>query len=226
MENKIYSLKSVSKIYDIAHNQTKALENVSLDIFKGESVAIMGVSGSGKSTLLNILGLLIRPTSCEEFTFFSEDAMSFNDSKMSRERINRLGFCFQDLELLPDLTVYKNIELALFMGSKYKIKEFKNVINNILMRLNIQDLKNKKVAKLSGGQCQRVAIARCVVNDPDVLLLDEPTSSLDISTSEEILSFLNELKNEGKTIIVVTHDIKVANKMDKIYKIEDGKILG
>ena len=220
----IINLKNIHKKYNEGkQNEVHALQGVNLTINKGDSIAIMGVSGSGKSTLLNIIGCLDNFTDGEYF-LNGENITSKNATQLAEIRNSVFGFILQSYGLIESDKVIDNIQIPLLFSKKYKSKEHKYRINTILYRLKITELKNKKVRDLSGGQKQRVAIARAIVNAPDVVLADEPTSALDSKTASEIIELLKDLQKQGKTIIVVTHDINVANKMDKIVTIVDGVI--
>lgn len=218
-------LKNISKIYNEGkENQVKALDDVSLTIEKGECVAIMGVSGSGKTTMMNIIGCILQPTSGEVYLNGTE-VSKMNDFELSAIRNKMLGIVMQNNFLLENEKVINNIKIPLSFNKKIKIRDYNKRAESILSLLGILNLKTKKVRELSGGQKQRVAIARAMVNDPEVILADEPTSALDSNTASEIIGVLKDLQAKGKTIIVITHDINVANKMDRIITIKDGKIV-
>lgn len=219
----LINLEGVSKTFCACKIETRALNSVDLVVNSGESLAIMGVSGSGKSTLLNIITML-EHKSGGKYIFMGEDVDTFSSSKMAQMRAKHMGIIFQSLELIENETIKSNVSLGLYIGDKYKKKEFNEVIDTVLMQVGMSPLKKKKVKFLSGGQKQRVAIARALVNDPDIILADEPTSALDSATANEIIDLLLDLQKMGKTIIVVTHDINVANKMDRIVTIKDGVI--
>lgn len=216
-------LENVSRIYDVDGVKTTALTDVNLKIDRGESVAIMGVSGSGKTTLLSIIGLLDDMTD-GNYVLDGQEVSGMLDSKKAELRSQKFGIVFQNLQLVESESVKNNVEIGLFIGNKYKIKEFESRIDCALSQLGIAQYKKKKVKFLSGGERQRVAIARAIINDPDIILADEPTSALDSKTANEIIAIFDSLKNDGKTIILVTHDINVAQKMDRIIYIKDGKI--
>jgi len=207
----IINLKEINKKYNNGKpNEVHALRGVDLVINKGDSIAIMGVSGSGKSTLLNIIGCLDKSTS-GEYLLDGVNINSKNATELAEIRNNMFGFILQSYGLL--------------FSKKYKPSKQKDRIETVLNKLKIFNLKNTKVRDLSGGQKQRVAIARAMVNAPEIILADEPTSALDSTTANEIISVLKELQQKGNTIIVVTHDQNVANKLDRIVHIVDGKIV-
>lgn len=220
----IINLKNIHKKYNAGkQNEVNALCGVDLVVNKGESVAIMGVSGSGKSTLLNIIGCLDKMTD-GKYLLNGENINTKNATELAEIRNSTFGFVLQSYGLIDSDKVVNNVRLPLLFSKKYKPNEQNDHIDTVLYRLKIANLKNVKVRELSGGQKQRVAIARAMVNDPDIILADEPTSALDSTTATEIVDILKNLKKKGKTIIVVTHDINVAQKMDRIVTIIDGKI--
>lgn len=219
-------LVNVSKIYySSKDNNTKALDNVSLDITEGENVAIVGVSGSGKSTLLNIIGCLDNATE-GKYYFYNKEISIMKSKELAEMRNNEFGFVLQDNTLLYNESVYSNVRLPLVFSDKFKFKEHKSRINEVLKLLGIENLSRRKVRNLSGGQRQRVAIARAMVNNPRIILADEPTSALDSKTAMEIMEIFQTLNRKGITIITVTHDNKVVRYSDKVITIEDGKIIG
>ncbi|MDO5291742.1 MAG: ABC transporter ATP-binding protein [bacterium] len=218
----IIQLKNISKTYGKGENTTKALREINLTIKKGEFISIMGPSGSGKSTLLNIMGCMDVPT--EGDYILENDKISGNVNKeLSFIRNKKLSFIFQNFALLNDYTVYENIELPLNCR-KISKKEKKETINYFMSRLGIQTLAKKYPSQISGGQQQRVAIARALVTRPEVILADEPTGALDQNTGKELLKLICELHKEGTTIIMVTHDQKVADYAQRMIVIEDGRI--
>lgn len=220
----IIEIKDCVKIYNEGkRNEVKALDNVNLDIKKGESIAIMGISGSGKSTLLRIIGCLDSMTS-GEYLLDGEDIRGFKQSEIASVRNAKMGFIFQSNGLIETESVLENVKIPLLFSKKCKLREIKYIAKQTVDRLGIYDLLHKKVRDLSGGQKQRVAIARAIVNSPEIILADEPTSALDSKTADEIMGLFESLNKQGKTIIVVTHDIKVANRMGRIVHIVDGAI--
>ena len=220
----IIELKNVERTFNVNGTQTKALRGLSLAVEEGVSTAIMGVSGSGKSTLLNIIGLLDRMNE-GSYMLCGEDIKGLSDSKMAKLRSDKFGFIFQDLQLIDTDSVQKNVEIGLYLGDKYPIKQFGNRIQEVLSMLGIAELMKKKVSFLSGGERQRVAIARALVNEPDIILADEPTSALDTNTASEIMAIFKDLQSNGKTIIIVTHDKHVADQLDRTVYIKDGLLI-
>jgi putative ABC transport system ATP-binding protein len=216
-------LENISKIYDIKVDNKKALDNVSLTIDNGEFVAIIGPSGSGKSTLLNILGCMDTAT---EGNYIVDDikVSELNKSDMHDFRKKNIGFVFQHFALMDYYTAYENIELPL-LANNIKRSQRKKLVNQQLIQLGIIDEKNKLPGKMSGGQQQRVAIARALVTNVNIILADEPTGALDQRTGEEVFEILKKINEQGKTIIIVTHDMKIAEKTNRIITIVDGKIL-
>lgn len=220
----LIELRNISKTYGNGENKVEALKNISLTINKGEMLSIVGTSGSGKSTLLNILGCLDRP-SLGEYYINNELIINLKDSALSRLRNKTFGFVVQYFALLEDYTVEQNIIIPLeYTKIKIKKKDRKKEIKKLTSLLKIDDKLKKYPKELSGGQCQRVAIARALINEPSVILADEPTGALDRKTSEEVMEIFRELNRNGKTIIIVTHDENISKKCDRIIKIEDGMV--
>lgn len=215
---------NISKIYnENKDNEVKALTDVNITIEKGEFIAISGISGSGKSTLLNIIGCMDSPTYGEYF-FDGIEVGKASGDKLAEIRNARIGFVLQDNALLNNESVFANVRLPLIFSKKYKIREHKKRVSEILEMLNIGALAKKKVRELSGGQRQRAAIARAMVNEPDIIMADEPTSALDSKTAYEILDVFKSLNESGVTVIIVTHDKKVMEYASRIITIVDGSI--
>ena len=211
----------MSKIYGTDENKVKALDNVSFSINKGEFVLIVGSSGSGKSTLLNMIGLLDRPTNGKVF-IDETDTTNLTDDKISSFRNKKLGFIFQFSNLLTDLTVLENVLLPREIAGTSDSAE-KNAIE-LLTAVGLADQINKRANKISGGQAQRVAIARGLINNPSIVLADEPTGNLDSVTSEKIIQLMKLMaKKLNQTFIVVTHDRQHFGDVDRIITIKDGK---
>ncbi|WP_278600640.1 ABC transporter ATP-binding protein [Clostridium tertium] len=215
-------LKGINKYYSSGEEKLQALKDVDLDVAKGEFLAIMGPSGSGKSTMIKILGLLDKEF---EGSYFldEKEVKTLNDDLLSNLRNEKIGFVFQDFNLIDRLTIKENIELPmLYMGRG--IKETKDKVKELLEKVKLLDKIYKYPKQLSGGQQQRISIVRSLVNNPDIIIADEPTGALDSKTSEEIIEIFNELNKEGITIILITHDINVAKKAKRIVKIFDGQL--
>lgn len=219
----LISLENVSKTYNNGKIKVEALKNINLEINEGEFIAIVGTSGSGKSTLLNILGLLDK---CTEgiYKLNGQDIGNIKDKAKAELRNNNFGFVVQYFALINDYTSFENIEIPLEYARVKKSKR-KVLIADILEKLNISDKEKVTPKELSGGQNQRVAIARALVNNPHVILADEPTGALDSNTSKEVMGIFQGLNKEGKTIIIVTHDVNIANYCNRIISIEDGRIV-
>ncbi len=216
-------LENISKIYDVKVDNRKALDSVSLQINDGELVAIMGPSGSGKSTLLNILGCM--DTATEGKYYVDEvEVSSLKKSQLDSFRKKHIGFVFQHFALMDYYTTYENIELPL-IANNVKKSERKKIVNQQLEHLGIVSQKDKVPKKMSGGQQQRVAIARALVTNANMILADEPTGALDQKTGQEVLALLKEINSTGKTVIIVTHDEKIAINCNRIITISDGKIV-
>ncbi|GBU11161.1 ABC transporter ATP-binding protein [Erysipelotrichaceae bacterium] len=199
------------------------LKNINLKIVKGEMVAITGPSGSGKTTVLNILGALDALTS-GEFFYDGQNIAIYKEKKRALLRNSSFGFIVQNFALLHDYTVFENVEMPLRFARKKKKAREKNV-EAILRELEIIGHKNKMPYELSGGQQQRVAIARALINNPDVILADEPTGALDIATGQKVIALLLEANKNGKTVIIVTHDENIARRCKRRIYLEDGKII-
>ncbi len=219
----VLNLKNIGKIYNKGKpNACEALKNVDLEIERGDLMAIIGESGSGKSTLLHILGCLDSPTSGE--LYFGENKVNFkNAKKLANYRGSKIGFVLQDFGLILGETALENVCVPLLF-SKTPFSKMKKQARDSLNLLGIGKLAGKRVDQLSGGQKQRVAIARALVNDPDMILADEPTGALDSKTSSEIVSILLDLNSQGKTVIIVTHDPKIAALCRRVVTIEDGRL--
>ena len=215
--------ENLSMLFTTEDVQTKALNEVSLEIKKGEFVAIMGPSGCGKSTLLNILGTLDSSTSGKYF-FDGKEIDKMSESQLTSFRKGNIGFVFQNFNLIDELTVYENVELPLvYMG--IKTAQRKEKVNKVLEKVNLLHRANHYPQQLSGGQQQRVAIARAVVTDCKLLLADEPTGNLDSVNGVEVMELLSELNRQGTTIIIVTHSQRDATYAHRIIRLLDGQIV-
>lgn len=223
MSRDLIKLKNISKVYKNNFIETKALDNISLTIKKGEFVAIMGPSGSGKSTLLHILGLLDKPTSGQYF--FQEKLVSrLTEDELADFRNKEIGFVFQAYNLLPRITALKNVALPLVYAEVGK-KEREKIALEKLKEVGLEDKIFHFPNQLSGGQQQRVAIARALVNNPSIILADEPTGNLASSQAYEIMNIFKQLHKKGKTIVLITHEKDIALFAQRIVKIKDGKII-
>lgn len=217
------TLKNIKKIFKTEEVETWALQNVSLEVKKGEFVAIMGPSGCGKSTLLNILGLLDTPTD-GTYMLEGKDVSRMNEDDRTELRKGRLGFVFQSFNLIDELNVTENVELPLLYMNISK-KERRQKVAEVIERVAMTHRAHHFPAQLSGGQQQRVAIARAVISHPSIILADEPTGNLDSKHGKEVMELLQELHREGTTIIMVTHSQRDANYADRIINLFDGEIV-
>ena len=215
-------LENVIKIYGEDYEKKIALNNICLEIKDGEFVAVTGPSGSGKSTLLNIIGCMDIPTK-GRYYLDDTDITLKTKSQIEDIRKEKIGFVFQHFALMDYYTAYENIELPLIIKN-IKRSERKGLVNEQLKLLGIEEVKDHIPSKMSGGQRQRVAIARALVSGCNILLADEPTGALDQATGREVMELLKEINKRGNTVIIVTHDINIANQTERIIEICDGKI--
>jgi putative ABC transport system ATP-binding protein len=219
----IIRLKDVAKYYHMGDETVKALDGINIDIYEGDFVAIVGPSGSGKSTAMNMVGALDFSTKGDIY-LDNTNIEELEESDLAQIRGRRIGFVFQTFNLIPTLTAIENVMLPMvFQNIGYEERYEKGV--ELLTRIGLDHRLTHLPKELSGGERQRVALARALANDPEVILADEPTGNLDTKRGEEIAKMLNELSDEGKTIILVTHDMYVAKHADKIYNLRDGKIV-
>ena len=214
---------SLSKVFRTDEVETTALNDIEFKAEQGEFVAVMGPSGCGKSTLLHILGLLDIP-STGQYYFMDKEISRYTESQMTDLRKGNIGFIFQSFNLIDELNVYENVELPL-LYLRLSPKERKNKVDEVLELMQISHRKNHFPQQLSGGQQQRVAVARAVVANPKLILADEPTGNLDSGNGEEVLKLLEELNNEGTTIVMVTHSPTHAERANRIVQLFDGKII-
>ena len=222
MSSPVIELVDVVRVYPLPSGDVTALSGVSLRIDEGEFVAIMGPSGSGKSTLLNQIGCLDRPTS-GDLSLAGKNTREMGDRELTDLRLSSIGYIFQKFNLIPLLSAYENVEYPYIM--KHRKNDDTGRVRNLLARVGIDEsLSAHKPPELSGGQQQRVAIARALVNDPAILLCDEPTGNLDSQTSLQIMDILADLHSRGRTLVMVTHNPETATYADRIITIRDGQI--
>ncbi len=220
--NSVIHLEHIRKSYLMGRQELQALKDISLDVMKNEYVALMGPSGSGKSTLMNIIGCLDTPTS-GAYLLNSKDVSRMPDNDLAETRNKEIGFVFQQFNLLPRLTAIENIALPLvYAGISRKQRIAK--AREMLEMVNLADRASHKPNELSGGQCQRVAIARALINNPSIILADEPTGNLDSKTAEEIMRIFSDIHRQGNTIILVTHEEDIAGHAHRIIGLKDGLI--
>ncbi len=216
-------IEDMYKIYKMGENEVRALNGVSLKIKPHEFVAIIGPSGSGKSTLMNMIGCLDTPTS-GEYYIDGQEASTLGEDQQAAIRNKEIGFIFQQYNLLQKLTVEENVELPLIYAG-VSPSERKEMAKVALERVELYDRRHHKPTELSGGQQQRASIARALAARPPIILADEPTGALDSKTGTEVLNMLKELHQEGKTVILITHDNKIAHEAERIVRIKDGEIV-
>lgn len=216
---------NLTKVYGMGDVQVKALDDISLEIAENEFVAVMGPSGSGKSTLMNLLGCLDRPTAGQYF-LAGDDVSQLSKFHLAHVRSKRIGFVFQGFNLLPRTTALENVMLPMLYNRNGKMSEAEKVEKaaNVLAAVGLADRLHHQPHELSGGQMQRVAIARALVNDPLLILADEPTGNLDTRSGHEIMALLTELHREGRTIVMVTHEVDIAGFAQRIIHFRDGRI--
>ncbi len=218
----IIHLENIEKSYFMGKQELPVLKGISLNILKNEYVALMGPSGSGKSTLMNIIGCL-DTASNGKYILNEQDVSQMEDNALAEVRNQEIGFVFQQFNLLPRLTALENVALPLvYAGMSRKLRNEK--AKQVLEMVSLTDRSHHKPNELSGGQCQRVAIARALVNDPSIILADEPTGNLDSKTSQEIMEIFGDIHSRGNTVILVTHEEDIANHAHRIVRLRDGII--
>lgn len=219
----IVEVINVGKSYILGNVEVPVLSGIDLKVEAGEFLAVMGPSGSGKSTLMNLIGCLDRPT-YGKVLIKGRDVSELKDGELARLRGLEVGFIFQTFNLIPRLTALENVELPTYANFKGGTSMRKRA-GELLKRVGLEDRMHHRPNELSGGQSQRVAIARSLINDPSIVLADEPTGNLDSKTGSEILKMFSELKEEGRSIVMVTHDLEIAEHADRIVQVKDGIIL-
>ncbi|HYM66913.1 MAG TPA: ABC transporter ATP-binding protein [Patescibacteria group bacterium] len=218
----LIELDAITKVYGSGDAEVVALNHFSLSVEAGEMLAVMGPSGSGKSTLMNILGCLDTPSS-GRYWFAGEDVSRLNETQLAHVRNRRIGFVFQQFQLLPKLSAWRNVELPLLYRNT---RDRRSLALQALEQVGLANRVNHRPTQLSGGQQQRVAIARALVTNPDLILADEPTGNLDTASSRDVLNVLRELNNEGRTIVIITHDPEVAPVAKRTVHLRDGRLVG
>ena len=218
----LIEFREVCKYYQMGDTTVKAADHISFQIRKGEFVAIVGQSGSGKSTLMNVLGCLDIPT-YGQYHLNGTDVTSLSDRSLARIRNREIGFIFQGFNLIPNLTAVENVELPLiYRGVSRSVRQ--ELSREALKKVGLEHRMDHKPSEMSGGQQQRVAIARAIAQAPPVILADEPTGNLDSNSTKEIMDILKGLHNEGRTVILITHDNDIAAQAKRVIKIKDGKV--
>jgi putative ABC transport system ATP-binding protein len=216
----VIHLSDIRKSYFMGKQELQVLKGISLDIMKNEYVALMGPSGSGKSTLMNILGCLDSPTS-GTYILNGNDVSTMPDNELAEIRNKEIGFVFQQFNLLPRLTALENVALPLvYAGISKKLRN--DMAMEVLRKVDLLDRSHHKPNEMSGGQCQRVAIARALVNNPSMILADEPTGNLDTKTSYEIMEIFNKIHHDGNTVVLVTHEEDISKYAHRIIRLRDG----
>lgn len=218
----IIDFRNITKVYQTGTVSFEALKGIFLKVEKGEFISIMGPSGSGKSTLMNIIGCLDTPTG-GSYYLESEDVAGLTFDQLSEIRNRKIGFVFQNFNLLPYATAYENVELPMLYNGK-KTSERKNRVAELLEMVGLYEWRSHRPTELSGGQQQRVAIARSLAMDPPILLADEPTGNLDSQSGKDIMNLFNSLWEKGRTILMVTHDVNVAEYSERTIRILDGLV--
>lgn len=222
MQSEIIRFSNIKKTYNKGENEVNALDGISLSIKEGEFVAIIGRSGSGKSTFMNMVGCLDIPNE-GSYYLKDRDVSSFSDNELSYVRNREIGFIFQSFNLIPGLSAEENVELPLIYRGIAR-DDRKKMAKYALTRVGLETRMNHKPSQMSGGQQQRVAIARAIAAKPPILLADEPTGNLDSKSGSEIINILHELHSEGRTIVLITHDLKTARTAERIIRISDGRV--
>ena len=218
----IIRLENISKSYYLGKQELPVLKGINLNVFKNEYVALMGPSGSGKSTLMNILGCLDSPTK-GRYILNGKDVSRMEDNDLAEVRNKEIGFVFQQFNLLPRLSALENVALPLIYSGINK-KDRADRAMAVLSKVKLEDRSHHKPNELSGGQCQRVAIARALINNPAIILADEPTGNLDSKTSYEIMDILGKIHNDGNTVILVTHEEDISTFAHRVIRLRDGVV--
>ncbi|HTO87272.1 MAG TPA: ABC transporter ATP-binding protein [Thermoanaerobaculia bacterium] len=219
----VIAMEAIRKVYDTGKVKVEALKGIDLAVTAGEFVAVVGPSGSGKSTLMNLIGCLDTPTG-GTYRLAGEDVAGLTRDELADIRNRRVGFVFQNFNLLPQISAFENVEMPLLFGG-IAPKKRKERVEELLGKVGLSDRMEHKPTELSGGQMQRVAIARALAMDPAILLADEPTGNLDTSSGGDVMSLFAELSQQGRTLVVITHDMTLARRAGRIVEVRDGRII-
>jgi len=220
----VIDMRAIRKVYDTGKVKVEALKGIDLAVKTGEFVAVVGPSGSGKSTLMNLIGCLDTPTD-GTYRLAGEDVAGLERDQLADIRNRRVGFVFQNFNLLPQISAFENVELPLLFGGVAP-KKRKERVEELLSKVGLEDRMEHKPTELSGGQMQRVAIARALAMEPDIVLADEPTGNLDTSAGGDVMGLFAELSKQGRTLVVITHDLSLARRAGRIVEVRDGRIIG
>ena len=223
MANEIIHMEGIRKVYDTGKVKVEALKGIDLAVLQGQFLATVGPSGSGKSTLMNLIGCLDTPTA-GRYRLGSEDVSGFDRDALADVRNRRVGFVFQGFNLLPQISAFENVEMPLVFGG-IPPRERRQRVEELMERVGLTDRMEHKPTELSGGQMQRVAIARALAMRPDVLLADEPTGNLDSSAGGDIMQLFTRLWEQGRTVVVITHDMSLARRASRVVEMHDGRIV-
>ena len=223
MSDTIIHMEAIRKTYDTGKVKVEALKGIDLSVASGEFVAIVGPSGSGKSTLMNLIGCLDTPTA-GRYRLGGEDVAALDRDELADVRNRRVGFVFQGFNLLPQISAFENVEMPLVFGG-LPARQRASRVKELLDRVGLADRMDHKPTELSGGQMQRVAIARALAMQPDLLLADEPTGNLDTSAGGDIMELFSELWRQGRTVVVITHDMTLARRAGRVVEVRDGRII-